>query len=273
MAESSNRLFAVVLGLVTLVAVGFFFQSEVEDQLSPVPVQAWVAIEVADSGVAEVGPIRLDTETPFRLFAVLEAEGRGGQKVYYTEAKQLRIHGEEIDSEQIRTWQRSRPVKVRWFTVEGRRPFVKLEDGSSLAEDFEIVELARSDWPLAWTIAGEIDAANDNHLAALSVVPRQLFGTQRFHVRVEIYTLEDDLLPREKFRSWGAAELAQEVDRFPAVERVLPGNLEAATRVFGLTQLHVPAGASELQREVDGLARQRLAFTTYTLSVFSSRRV
>lgn len=260
MAEKTNRLFFVLVVLVSLVAVAIFFQPAVEDRLAPETVAAWVAIEVEGSEVAEVGQVSLELGTQFRLYAVLEARGRGDEPVYYTEAKTLRIDDREIPSDQLRTWQRSRPVKVRWFTVEGRRPFVKLEEGAGL-ESFELTEFARSDWPLAWTIGGEIDAANDNHLASLSVVPRQRFGTQRFHVRVEVYQFEDDLLPLRKTSSWGAEDLLENVDRFPTVEILLPGPLAPASRVFGLTQLHLPVGDPELQSAFDDLARKRLAFS------------
>ena len=260
MAEKTNRLFLVLVVLVSLVAAAIFFQPDLEDRFAPEAVAAWVAIEVADSGVAEVGPASLPVGTRFRLLAVLEARGRGDEPVYYTEAKTLRIDGRDIPSDLLRTWQRSRPVKVRWFSVEGKRPFVKLEPGQGI-EGFEIAEFARSDWPLAWAIPGDIDAANDNHLASLSVVPRQLFGTQRFHVRVEIYEFEDDLLPLRKVSSWGADDLLANAEQFPTVEVLLPGVLAPASRVFGLTQVHLPPGDPSLQSAFDDLARKKLAFS------------
>ena len=161
-------------------------------------------------------------------------------------------------------WKRSRPVKVRWFTVEGRRPYVELPPDGIGA--FELQEFLRSDWPLSWSVPGEIDAANDNHLTIDSPEKAQRFGTQRYHVRIELYSEEDALIPVEVIRSWGISELKQEIDRFPTVSLMLPSPAGPASRVFGLTQLEPPPGAGpELLQQIEELADHHVAFSRLTL--------
>ena len=70
---------------------------------------------------------------------------------------------------------------------------------------------------------GEIDAAHDNHLANDSAEDVQRFGTQRYHVRIELYDAKKGLIPDQVVRSWGVADLKQQVDRFPTVRMTLPG--------------------------------------------------
>ena len=107
---------------------------------------------------------------------------------------------------------------IRWFTVEGTPPHVTI---ASL-EDFErfaIKDLYRSDWPLTWSILGTIEPGHDDHLASNG--PRA-FGTQRYQVSIEIYGPADDIIPGRRIRSWGAAELQANLERFPSVTAVLP---------------------------------------------------
>lgn len=264
MADSQNRTFLILIVIVALVVVVIFLQPAIEDELSPEPSRAWVAIEVDDSGVADVGPVDLEVGQTFQLHAVLEAVGRNQEPVYYTSAPALRFPDREVDSGRLRRWSRSRSIKIRWFTVEGERPFVRLDDGASL-DAFTLKELVRSDWPLGWSIPGEIDAAFDNHLAPSGVLPRQLFGTQHYHVRVEIYTFEDDLIPRQVVRSWGAEDLLREPEDFPRVRLRAPGRLGPASLVFGLSQLEAPSTATEVLGAVDALARQGLLFSRATV--------
>lgn len=263
--ESQNKVFLIAVVVVSLVVFGVLLQPAVEERLAPEPVTAWVAIEVADGGVAEVGPVDLEVGTPFRLHAVLEARDRGGRPVYYTEARRLRFAAGEVEGESLRRWQRRRPVRIRWFTLEGQRPYVELEPGQGI-EAFVFEELLRSDWPVTWSIPGEIDAAHDNHLETGSALARQEFGTQRYHVRIELYREEDNLVPERVIRSWGIADLRREVDRFPTVALTLPGAAGPASRVFGLTQLEPPPGASpELLSQVDELALNGIVFSRLTV--------
>ncbi len=263
--ENQNRIFAIAFVAVSLVVLAVLLQPAVEDQLAPVPVAAWVAIEVAESGTAEVGPVAIEVGTPFRLHAVLEARSRSGQAVYYTEAPGLSFGDDEVAADRLRRWQRQRTAKVRWFTVEGERPFIELDTESGIA-GFRIEELLRSDWPLTWSVPGEIDAANDNHLETGDALPRQLFGTQRYHVRIEIYRREDDLIANQVVRSWGKDELREQIADFPTVAMTLPGLASPASRVFGLSQLEPSAAAgAELLQQIDELARNDVAFSRLTV--------
>ena len=88
---------------------------------------------------------------------------------------------------------------------------------------FTFEGLLRADWPVSWSIPGEIDAAHDNHLETGSAVAVQEFGTQRYHVRIELYRQEDDMIPERVIRSWGVADLRPQIDRFPTVAMSLPG--------------------------------------------------
>lgn len=266
MADSANRVFFVSIVAVSLVAVGIFLQPAVEEKLAPVPEIAWVGIECGDDGIADVGPIEpILGQESCQLHAVLEARDRNDQPVYYTEAERLSFRGQEVDSDRLRRWRRGRWVKIRWFTLEGNRPFVRLNAEEGISR-FRFEEFLRSDWPLAWSIPADIDAAHDNHLANDSMLERQLFGTQRFHVRVEIYRLEDDLIPMQVVRSWGIGELKEHLDAFPTLRVVLPGRLAPVSRVFGLTQLDTPPDADrQLLEQVDELGRKGIAFNTLSL--------
>jgi hypothetical protein len=156
-------------------------------------------------------------------------------------------------------------ARVRWFTVEGERPWVEL-DAESGIQGFKLHEFLRSDWPISWSIPGEIDAAFDNHLAEDSALEEQLFGTQRYQVRIELYRFEDDLIPERVIRSWGIDDIKAHVDDFPTVEVALPGAAAPASRVFGLTQLDPPEGAgAELLGQIEELASHHLAFSHRTV--------
>ncbi len=260
-----SRLFFIIVLVVALIAAAILLQPAVEETLAPELRDAWVGIEVAGSGVAVVGPVALEAGTPFELHAVLEARDRQDRPVYYTEATRLAFGGEEVPAETLTIWQRRRPIKVRWFTVEGRRPYVMLDADTGI-DGFEFQEFLRSDWPVTWSVPGEIDAANDNHLDDGSAEKVQRFGTQRFHVRFELYRDEDSLIPEEVIRSPGVAELKPEIDRFPTVRMTLPGPAAAASRVFGLAQLEPPPGAGrELAGQIEELADNGIAYSRLTV--------
>ena len=181
---------------------------------------------------------------------MIEAEDRRGRAVYYTEAPALSFNGQVVAAESLRRWNRFRKVTLRWFTIEGVPPYVELAAGEGL-ERWGFQSLYRADWPLAWSIPGGVDPAHDDHLAASGEKPTEAFGTLRYQVNVELYGLGDEILPGEQFRSWGVEELRREVGRFPTVHLVLPGRLAAASKVFGLTQIDLPAGVSpELGQEL-----------------------
>ncbi len=266
MADSSNRVFLISIIFVGLVALAIFMQPTLQEQWAPEPEVAWVAIECGDDGVAEVGHVEpVLGEEECRLHAVLEARDRDDEPVYYTQAKRLSLNGEEVDSDRLRPWRSGRWVKIRWFTLEGNRPYVRLSAETGI-QGFSMEEFLRSDWPLAWSIPAEIDAANDNHLTHDSKLDRQLFGTQRFHVRVEIYRLEDDLIPMRVVRSWGIKDLKEHIDAFPTLRVVLPGRLAPVSRVFGLTQLEPPPEPErQLLEQIEELSRQGIAFSAQSL--------
>ena len=265
METRSSRLFVAILAVVALAAVAVLLQPTVEERLAPRPHTAWVGIETAGSGVAEVGAVDLAVGDGFTLHAVLEARDRQDRPVYYTQAPGLSFGGRRVPAEALEVWQRARPIKVRWFTVEGERPYVVLDAETGIA-GFGLREFLRSDWPVSWSVPGEIDAAHDNHLATGSAEESQRFGTQRYHVRIELYQDRGALIPDRVVRSWGVADLKQHIDRFPTVRQTLPGAAGPASRVFGLTQLEPPPGAgAELSRQIEELAANDVAFTRLTV--------
>ncbi|RMH21519.1 MAG: hypothetical protein D6696_05580 [Acidobacteria bacterium] len=267
--DNQSRVFFVSLTIVVLLVILLWFQPAIEEGLAPEPQRAWVAIETATEP-ARVGPVTMAAGTPFTLRAVLEARGRGGRPIYYTEARSLHFAGREapVPEASIRTWDRVPRVKVRWFTVEGPQPFLELADEAAL-EAFEMQLFFRPDWPDAWSVPGVVEAAMDDHLDlderdALGVVQR--FGTQRYHARIELYPSDESVLPMSRYSSWGPQQLPQETARFPTVVATLPGALAPVSRVFGLSQLEPPLGApASLLARLRRLADQGLAFSRLTV--------
>ncbi len=259
-----NRAFWIIVALLVL-GIGFvFLQPTVEDRLAPTLTEAWVAIEVEGTGVARVGPVEIDEGTGFTLHAVVGATKRNGDTVYYTAADRLKIDDQEIPAESLQPWDRNRPVKIRWYTLEGRSPFMTL--GTEGISTFRFESFLRSDWPLAWSIPGAIDPANDDHLQSDDAVPRPMLGTQRFRTQLELYRFADDLLPTQVVRSWDVDDLKREVERFPTVTVVSNDGAREVSRWLGLTQLVPPADPPvELVRQIDELARHRIAFSRLTL--------
>lgn len=265
MDTQSSRLFLIIITAVGVAAVAFLLQPTVVEQLAPRLLTAWVGIEKAGSGIAEVGPVELEVGETFTLHAVLEARDRQDRPVYYTEAPRLSFGGEEVPAETLTTWERQRRIKVRWFTVEGQRPYVTLDTEHGV-EGFAFEEFLRSDWPVSWSVPGAIDAAHDNHLANDSPEETQRFGTQRYHVRFELYDAKKGLIPDQVVRSWGVADLKQQVDRFPTVQQTLPGAVGPASRVFGLSQLGLPPGVTRaMVQQIEELAANDIAFSQLTV--------
>lgn len=262
--NKSNRTFLLILAGLGLLVAGIVLRPKLVEQLAPRLEAVYVAIEPAGSGIAQVGKIELTEGQAFQLRAVVEARRRSGDLVYYTDAKKLRIGDQDIAADQIEPWSRNDFIKLRWFTVEGKTPYVRLSPGSGI-DAFRMEEFARVDWPMAWTLPGEIDAANDNHYSG-DKGPPQSFGTQRYHLRFEIYAAEKDLVPTETLRSWGVSELKQEINRFPTVVVSVPGPTAPVTRIFGLTQLEPPTETdAALQSQIDDLHRHGVAFSRFTL--------
>lgn len=274
--DSQNRVLWISFAAVLLVLGAILFQPVVEERLAPELETAWVAIELGESGIARVGPRAIESGTPFTLHAVLQARARNGEAVYYTEAPGLERIAEdgtlsEVPAEALRTWDRPQILKVRWFTVEPRRSFVALEPGATLDPDglpqsLHFDELLRSEWPVAWSVPGEVTPANTRHLEDAPETKNVPFGTQRYHVRFEVYDHDDQVIAPRTVRSWGAAEVFAETARFPTVRESLPGPAGPASAVFGLTQWVLPEdpGAALLTR-VTELARDHLAFSRATV--------
>ena len=263
--SSSNRTFLIVLAVVVALFVGILLRPQIAAELAPRLEAVYVAIEPAGSGLATVGRVELEEGTAFTLRAVVQARRRGGEPLYYTDARRLRLGAEEIPADQLTPWNRSDLVKLRYFTVEGKAPYIQLAADSGI-QGFRMEEFARGDWPMAWSIPGELDPAFDHHLAASERSPRPPFGTQRYHLRFETYAQEKDLVPSSTLRSWGVAELKREIARFPTVVVKASGPLAAVSRCFGLSQLDSPPSAgAELEQQIDELSRHGIAFSRLTL--------
>ncbi|MCP4654573.1 MAG: hypothetical protein GY856_04035 [bacterium] len=264
MKKSQSRIILIALTAVTLVVIAVLLQPTVEESLAPELRTAWVGVEVGGNGIAEVGPAEIDAGTPFTLHAILEGLDRGGRAVYYTEAQRVSFSGEEVAPESLRRWKRPREVKIRWFTVEGIPPYLQVAAAEELGK-LGFRNLYRSEWPLVWSIPGEIVAAG-NAYPEPGAATSQAFGAQRYHVQFELYALGDSMIPGERVGSWGADDVVREADRFPTVRRVLPGPLGPASKVFGLPQLELRAEAPPALRErVAELIRSGLAFSRVTV--------
>lgn len=259
-----RRNLLIALGAVLLVVVGFLLVPRIQRELAPQPTTAWVAIQPQGSSEAVVETVELAAGSPFRLHAVLEARRRDGSKVYYTQAPALRIGQETVAAEDLRPWEHPEEVKVLWFTVEGAVPYLELRQGDTL-DRFRLTEFLRVDWPQAWSIPGRLEPSNDDALVRQGARGENPFGTQRYHVRVELYKQGSGLIPTERYRSWAADEVMEKGRDFPTVIESLPGAIGPASALFGLTQIEPPSAAgTELQRQIQDLTRRRVAFSRLT---------
>jgi hypothetical protein len=224
-----------------------------------------VAIQPAGREVARVGRVDVAAGTAFTVHAVLEARDRDGQAVYYTSARRLEVGGREVPVASLRAWDRREEVRVLWFTVEGRSPYLPLEPGAT-ATGLSFSELFRADWPQTWAAPGALEPRHDDHLGRAREQRDRSFGTQRFHARIEVFDPERPTLPEARFKSWGAAELPERWQEFPTVVATLPGVAAPASAVFGLAQVDTPAEpTAELLAEVARLAERGLAFSLVTV--------
>lgn len=259
-----RRNFLIVLAAVVAVVVALLLAPQVERKLAPRLRTAWVAIEPEGSETAVVGGVKLPAGTPFRLHAVLEAQRRDGSKIYYSEAPALRFGDRPVAPEDLVPWDRPEEVKVLWFTVEGSIPYLELSADRTL-ESFRMTEFLRADWPQTWSIPGSLDPSNDDALVRRGARGSNPFGTQRYHVRIELYDRGSRLIPVERYTSPDAAAALAEDGDFPTVFESLPGPIGPASTLFGLTQIEPPAGAGgELLRKIQVLTRRHLAFSRVT---------
>jgi hypothetical protein len=276
--RGEKRIFWTVVAVAVVVVAALVAMPRVEERAAPRPTASWVGIEVEGSGVARVGPVSIEAGTPFTLHAVLAAETRRGETIYYTEAPALSFGDEPVAADALRRWPSNRQAKVLWFTVEGPSPYLALPGGS--LERFRLAEYLRSDWPFAWSVRGRVEPANDDAMATAGADAEYPFGTQRFQVRIELFGREATVLPEARFASWGREELPARLAEFPTVTAYLPGPARPASEVFGLTQLEASGddGRTETRSDLEALAdagrlreslveltRQRLAFSRLPL--------
>lgn len=259
--ERETKILLAVAAAVILAALLLTFGGQVREQLAPEPRAAWVAIAPAGETVAVSGPVTLEAGRPFTLYAVLEAEGRGGERLFYTEAAGLRIGGEEIPADALRRWRGGDEVRILWFTVEGGPPYLEVAAGDQL-ERLRFRELFRADWPQGWSVPGTVEPSRVRLEAGRFRPSIAQFGSQSYHVRIEFFGPGSAVVPRRRLRSWGAEEIVARADEFPTVRALLPGPLAASSAVFGTPQLELGAGAPEEVREAVGSYwRRRLAFS------------
>ncbi|MFQ5348880.1 MAG: hypothetical protein ACE5EG_00395 [Thermoanaerobaculia bacterium] len=260
MERETRILWTVVAGVVAAaVLIGLF--GKARQELVPEPRAAWVAIAVGDDPVAASGPVELAAGEPFTLHAVLEAESWRGERVFYTEAAGLRLGGEEIPVSALRRWTGGEELRILWFTVEGAPPFLEVARAGDL-ERLQFREAFRADWPQAWAVPGSVEPSRRGLVAEEYAAEAAAFGSQRFHVRIEFFGPASAVVPRLRIRSWGAAELERESERFSSVTARLAGPLAAPSAVFGTPQVELAEGAEAGVKEaVEELWRRRLAFS------------
>ncbi len=242
--SSEKKIFWAIVAILVVAVAAVLLAPEVQERRQPEIQTAWVAIQPEGADAASVGRVDVEAGTSFTVHAVLEAETRDGQRIFYTEAPGLVLGGEEIPAEAIHRWDRPGEVKILWFTVEGSQPVLDLAPGDGL-DRFRPLGFLRDDWPFAWSIPGRLEPANDDNLASEIAQLERPFGTQRYQVRVEVLKRGEtggELVSDSRYASWGGEQLLDHVEDFPTVVASLPGGAGPASSVFGLTQIRPPAG-------------------------------
>ncbi len=250
MERESRWIWWVVAGVILLL-VALRWGPRAADRLAPGPRAAYVAIELAGSGIASDGRFEVASGDAFRLHAVLEAETLGGATIYYTEAPALRLKGMEVPAEQLRRWPERRVARVRWFTVEGFTPYFAPASPADLAR-FRMNENFQPAWGAGWSVDGRIDPRNVQ-LEPSSPLRPLTFGTQRYAVRIELFASAEALTPQQRVASAGAGEALAGPERVTAIVAGLPAPLAGLSRRFGLTQLEL---AGEADPALAGAARE-----------------
>ncbi len=247
--SSERRYLWIAVAVVVVVSLALFVVPKLREELAPEPHSALVGVEIAGSGVAEVGRIRLDPGTPFKLHAVLAAQGRDGELYYYTQATALRINGEDVPAERLRVWDRAGEIAVLWFTVEGYRPFMEIPDLTSL-ESFRFEESFRPEWGRGWVVTGSLSPGNNALARGFEPGEEIPFGTMRYHVRIEKYFRKGDPAPVARYRSPGADAVDTSggtdwtVERPTRIVAALSGGLDRVSAVFGLPHLEPTVDAA-----------------------------
>jgi hypothetical protein len=230
----------VVAGLALVLAL-----MRTSEELRPELVAAHVAVQPDTAEVARVGAVETAVGTPFRLFAVVEATDWKGRQLYYSDADTLEIDGRLIEADQLRTWDRREKVRILWFTIEGAPPYSEVADFEALDRS-RYREVFQADWPQAWTVPGRIAPMAENFLPGHEDRAEPIrFGTQRFHVRIEVFGVDSELLPSKRLRSIGVSDLESGAADFPALTAILQWPLGSVSRVFGLPQIEPAEGAGD----------------------------
>ena len=247
--STEKKVLLVVLAVVALLVVFLFSSEVVEKEIAPKPRAAWVAVEVGDSGIARTGSVDIEAET------------LRGQTIYYTEAQQLEIDGRMIPPEALRVWKRSTEPRILWFTVEGFKPFLEVESDPQLTE-FRFQDNFRADWPRTWSIPGDLRPRGETDLKIGTVEGLPRFGTQRYHVRVEIFGPESEITPQLRLQSSRAEDLPTGNQGVSRVRATLPDPLIRASRVYGLSQIEPTSEATpDVQEQLSQWYEEGLVFS------------
>lgn len=262
--NADKKVLWVTTAVVVAAVIALMVSSGVEEKLAPRPVAAWLAIEAPGAGVAISEPLELAAGGSFTLHAVLEAKSLSGESVYYTEADALEIGGQRIPSDALRRWKRPETLRILWFTVEGISPYMELDTVTG-PDSIPFQENYRSDWPMTWSIPGDLEPSSERLKPADERRLDSGFGTQRFHLRIEIFGPESQIVPRHRFSTSSATDVFSASPSFPRVTAALRGSLAGPSRLFGLTQIALPdESASEAGALLDEWSRRLLVFSRAT---------
>jgi hypothetical protein len=259
--SSDRRALWVAIAVVSASLLLLFGVPKVREELRPDVIGALVAVQIGSEPTARVGAVDIEVGESFSLYAVLRAESRSGDTVYYTQAPGLEIAGQPVEADHVRPWPGGDEIRVLWFTVEGFRPFLEPASIAEL-ETFHWQETFRPDWGFGWVAAGTVAPHNRNLSRAPENDADLPFGTAYFHVRVEEYFRSGDPTPIARHRSPGAEALPGHPERLSRVVARLPGSLASVSELFG--RVHVePTGDSspELSRSVASLFSRGLMFS------------
>ncbi|MFP3942008.1 MAG: hypothetical protein ACLF0P_17065 [Thermoanaerobaculia bacterium] len=256
-----RKIVVTVIAACAAVLLVLLLWPRVQEGLAPEPVAAHVAILPEGREAAVTGPVEIAAGTSFTLHAVLEAEGRGGQPIYYTQAPALEIDGRRAPDEALRRWDRRQVVKLFWFSVEGFTPYLDLKSPEQL-ERFHFTEFFRPEWPATWSVEGRLTPRFSQGLIQEGGdAAERPFGTQRYQVRIELFDDEEDVTPNERFISTGSNALPEQAASFPTVYSALAGPAGPASLAFGLTQVEPSPGAGgQLRGRLAELTERRVAF-------------